>query len=97
MKEQVHHWLKKLGRTSYLVYDLLQGYKDSFNNILKIITHFSALRIAESVWNEGLLIKEFPPESYTIRCIEDTWEYLKQDNAQEKYVVEMVNDFQTDS
>ena len=46
---------------------------------------FSALRVAESVWKEGVLIKEFPPESYTIKRLEDTWALLETEDGQEKF------------
>ena len=44
----------------------------------------SFLRIAEDVLKEGVLIKEFPPESFTIRCLDDAWDLLKNHNGQEK-------------
>jgi hypothetical protein len=37
------------------------------------------------VWNEGTLIKDYPPEAYDIKCMEDTWEYLKTENAVAKF------------
>ena len=45
----------------------------------------SSLRVAELVWNEGTLIKDYPPESYTIKCMDDTWDYLKTENAVTKF------------
>ena len=45
----------------------------------------SSLRVAELVWNEGTLIKDYPPESYDIKCMEDTWDYLKTENAVPKF------------
>ena len=45
----------------------------------------SSLRVAELVWNEGTLIKDYPPEAYDIKCMEDTWEYLKTENAVAKF------------
>ena len=42
----------------------------------------SSLRVAETVWKEGLLIKEFPPESYSIKCIEDSWAFLETEDGQ---------------
>ena len=45
----------------------------------------SSLRVAELVWNEGTLIKDYPPESYEIKCMDDTWEYLKTENAVPKF------------
>lgn len=47
-------------------------------------TFLSFLRIAENVLKEGVLIKEFPPESYTIRNLDDSWALLKNQNGQEK-------------
>ena len=47
------------------------------------VTH-SFLRIAEDVLKEGVLIKEFPPESFTMRCLDDAWDLLKNHNGQEK-------------
>ena len=44
----------------------------------------SFLRIAEDVLKEGVLIKEFPPESFTMRCLDDAWDLLKNHNGQEK-------------
>ena len=41
--------------------------------------------MAELVWNEGTLIKDYPPESYEIKCMDDTWEYLKTENAVPKF------------
>ena len=58
---------------------------------VKVVTIFnlksktpSFLRIAEDVLKEGVLIKEFPPESFTIRCLDDAWDLLKNHNGQEK-------------
>ena len=45
----------------------------------------SSLRVAELVWNEGTLIKDYPPESYDIKCMDDTWDYLKTENAVSKF------------
>ena len=45
----------------------------------------SCLRVAELVWNEGTLIKDYPPESYNIKCMDDTWDYLKTENAVQKF------------
>ena len=41
--------------------------------------------MAELVWSEGTLIKDYPPESYEIKCMDDTWEYLKTENAVPKF------------
>ena len=32
-----------------------------------------------------MLIEEFPPESYAIKNIEDSWAYLATENGQEKF------------
>ena len=45
----------------------------------------SSLRVAEKVWSEGLLIESFPPESYTIKCLDDSWAYLAREGAQLKF------------
>ena len=31
------------------------------------------------------MIKDYPPEAYDIKCMEDTWEYLKTENAVSKF------------
>ena len=46
---------------------------------------FSSLRVAETVWSEGLLIEEFPPESYQIKCIEDSWAHLATEDGQQRW------------
>ena len=38
------------------------------------------LRVAEMAW-KGVPIKDFPPEAFTIKCLEDSWTLLKTDNA----------------
>ena len=40
--------------------------------------------MAELVWTEGVLIKEFPPESYTIKNIDDAFAFLKTDDGQKR-------------
>lgn len=44
----------------------------------------SSLRIAEDVLKEGVLIKSFPPESYTIKCLDDAWALLDTEDGQER-------------
>jgi hypothetical protein len=44
----------------------------------------SSLRVAELVWREGVLIKEFPPEAYTIKNIDDAFAFLKTDDGQKR-------------
>ena len=63
-------------------YGRLEVYFWLISNYEKLLLSF--LRIAENVLKEGLLIKEFPPESYTIRCLDDSWALLKNQNGQEK-------------
>ena len=45
----------------------------------------SSLRVAELVWKEGSLIKDYPPESYDMKNLEDVWEYLKTEDAAKKF------------
>ena len=37
----------------------------------------SSLRVAETVWMEGVFLKDYPPEAFTIKCLEvtilETW------------------------
>ena len=63
--------------------DLLTKVKKELLPCLRSFT--SSLRVAELVWNEGTLIKDYPPEAYDIKCMEDTWEYLKTENAVPKF------------
>ena len=41
--------------------------------------------MAELVWKEGTLIKDYPPEAYKIKNLDDVWEYLKTENAVPKF------------
>ena len=45
----------------------------------------SSLRVAEKVCGEGLLIKSFPPESYKIKNIEDSWAFLATEGGQQNF------------
>ena len=45
---------------------------------------FSCLHIAEDVLKEGVLIKTFPPESYTIKNLDDAWALLETEDGQER-------------
>ena len=36
------------------------------------------------VWKEGVLIKDFPPEAFTIKCLEDSWALLKLEDGQKR-------------
>ena len=41
------------------------------NELLPCLRSFtSSLRVAETVWMEGVFLKDYPPEAYTIRCLE---------------------------
>ena len=46
---------------------------------------YSSLRVAELVWREGVLIKEFPPEAYVIKNLDDALAFLKTDDGQKRY------------
>ena len=37
------------------------------------------------VWNMGMLIKSYPPEASTIKCIEDSWALLKTEDGQKRW------------
>ena len=41
--------------------------------------------MAELVWKEGTLIKDYPPEAYRMKNLDDVWEYLKTDHAVPKF------------
>ena len=43
------------------------------------------MRVAERVCGEDLLIKSFPPESYDIRNIEDSWAFLAKEGNQQRF------------
>ena len=45
--------------------------------VMTLIFSSSALRVAEQVWLEGVLIKDFTPEAFTIKSIDDAWALLK--------------------
>ena len=44
----------------------------------------SSLRVAEQINSEGLVIKEFPPEVYTIKNLDDSLAFLSQPEGQER-------------
>ena len=44
----------------------------------------SSLRVAEKVFGEGCLIKEFPRESYTMKSLDDSLSFLSNSDGQEK-------------
>ena len=37
------------------------------------------------VWKEGVLIKDFPAEAFTIKCLDDSWSLLKQEDGQKRF------------
>ena len=37
------------------------------------------------VWKEGVLIKDFPAEAFTIKCLDDSWALLKQEDGQKRF------------
>ena len=45
----------------------------------------SCLRVAETVWSQGLLIEDFPQESYTIRNLDDSWALLDTEDGQRRF------------
>jgi len=48
------------------------------NDLLPCLRSFtSSLRVAEEVWQEGVLLKQFPPEASEIKCLDDSWALLK--------------------
>ena len=54
--------------------------------IILYISFFDGFpRVAEKVWSEGLLIESFPPESYQIKCLEDSWTFLAKEGAQLRF------------
>ena len=44
----------------------------------------SSLRVAEKIFSEGDMIKEFPREAYTIRTLDDSFSFLATPDGQEK-------------
>ena len=44
----------------------------------------SSLHIAEDVLKEGVLLKSFPPESYTIKNLDQAWALLDTEDGQER-------------
>ena len=56
------------------------------NELLPCLRSFtSSLRVAETVWMEGVFLKEYPPESFTIRCLEDSQAFLATDGAYQRF------------
>ena len=37
------------------------------------------------VWKEGVLIKDFPAEAFTIKCLDDSWALLKHEDGQKRF------------
>ena len=58
--------------------DLLPCLRSFTRSISNLATsHPSSLRVAEEVWQEGVLLKHFPPEASEIKCLDDSWALLK--------------------
>ena len=55
----------------------------------------SSLHIAEDVLKEGVLLKSFPPESYTIKNLDQAWALLDTEDGQERlytiYISQILN------
>ena len=66
--------LRSIGRLGFIL----------FHMFAKTAVISSSLRIAEDVLKEGVLIKSFPPESYTIKCLDDAWALLDTEDGQER-------------
>ena len=45
----------------------------------------SALRVAEKIYGEGCIIKQFPPEAYTLKSLDDCMEFLSTTDGQARY------------
>ena len=71
----------------FLVCGPLQGDKDNKDNSISLLImfHSSSLRVAETVWMEGVFLKEFPPEADTIKNLEDAQAFLATEGAQQKF------------
>ena len=57
----------------------------------------SALRVAEVIWMEGVLLKRVLPEAETIKNIEDSWRLLEEERGLERleeHLREWVRDIQ---
>ena len=83
IKEALCH--TKSRKNFFHVWDHLQGKQTTY--LWKILnpTYLSSLRVAEKVCGEGLLIKSFPPESYKIKNIEDSWAFLATEGGQQNF------------
>ena len=61
---------------------------------LEIVTYadffLSSLRVAETVWSEGVLIKEYPPEAFTIKNLDDSWALLATEDGQSRYMFDLM-------
>ena len=44
----------------------------------------SSLRVAEQVWEEGMLIKEYPEEAHKIKNLDDSMAVLAKEGGQER-------------
>ena len=43
------------------------------------------LRVAEIVWMEGVFLKDYPPEAFTIRCLEDSQAFLQTEGGYQRF------------
>ena len=41
--------------------------------------------MAEIVWMEGVFLKDYPPEAFTIRCLEDSQAFLQTEGAYQRF------------
>ena len=82
-------WLPKEGKL-FIICQVLKERGESEHLLIKVKKELlpclrsftSGLRVAEDVWMQGMLIKEYPPEASTIKCIEDSWALLKTEDGQ---------------
>ena len=42
-------------------------------------------RVAEIVWMEGVFLKDYPPEAFTIRCLEDSQAFLQTEGGYQRF------------
>ena len=47
--------------------------------------NISSLRVAETVWMEGVFLKEYPPEAYTIKCLEDAQAFIATEGGFQRF------------
>ena len=41
--------------------------------------------MAEIVWMEGVFLKDYPPEAFTIRCLEDSQAFLQTEGGYQRF------------